>query len=265
MAAAHLTARTLSNTYLGGSCPISPIPWSMSTTLNSALAERTVGDLVTEDFRRGAIFKRFGIDFCCGGGIPLTQACDRQGADIDEVVAALEELQQSALAPQHQWFDRWEPRHLVDHIVNHHHAYVRQAIPTLRAFTQKVARVHGDSRPELVQVARTFEELAREMASHMAAEEEVLFPMIKLGVDKSGELRPLTEVIDDLEGEHDAAGGLMAEIRRLTSDFQPPDWACNTYRAAFVLLEEFESDLHTHVHLENNVLFPKVLAKSAAA
>jgi regulator of cell morphogenesis and NO signaling len=123
------------------------------------------------------------------------------------------------------------------------------------AFTAKVAHVHGPHTPELVEIARLFAELTREMEAHMANEEEIVFPRIKAG---SGE--DLAALIEQMEGEHEGAGELMHRLRRLTNDFQPPEGACNTYRASFAKLEEFEADLHTHVHLENNILFPKAIA-----
>jgi regulator of cell morphogenesis and NO signaling len=193
------------------------------------LAAVKVGDLVADDFRRARVFKNHGIEFCCGGGIPLEEACARRGVDLDTVIEALGET------------DR-DP----------------ESVPALRAFTSKVARVHGDARPELHGIAERFEELAREMEEHMAFEETDLFPRIRRGEFDAA------EALARAEDEHVKAGELMAEIRRLSGDFTPPDWACRTYQASFANLKEFEQDLHVHVHLENNVLFPKLRAAAQA-
>ena len=227
-------------------------------------AHQSVGDLVAEDYRRAAVLKRFGIDFCCGGGKTLEAACRKQGVALDEVERALDAADGHGSAPQAR-VTAWTPGFLADYVVNEHHSYVRESIPVLRAFTQKVARVHGARRPELIEIEALFEEVAVEMLEHMAEEEAVVFPRIKaVAADEAGASEPpLRALIDEMEGEHDRAGDLMREIRRLSDDFQPPADACNTWRASFAKLEEFEDDLHRHVHLENNVLFPKALALEA--
>lgn len=219
------------------------------------LATRPVGDIVSEDYRRAAALKRFGIDFCCGGKMPLEDACQRKGVALDDVLEALavSDAHGTATLPR---VSAWEPSFLADYIVNEHHTYVRESIPVLRAFTQKVARVHGAERPELVTIAHLFDALATELTEHMASEEGVVFPRIKAGGEGEPSLR---ELVADMEGEHDEAGAIMAEIRRLSRDYTPPEGACNTYRATFAKLEEFEDDLHRHVHIENHVLFPKAL------
>jgi regulator of cell morphogenesis and NO signaling len=229
------------------------------------LAQRTVGEIVAEDFRRGAVLKRFGIDFCCGGGQSLAAACKKKEVSVSAVAQALEAAGRRGETPLAR-VTSWTPGFLAEYIVNEHHSYVRESIPVLRAFTQKVARVHGGACPELVDIAIHFDAVAREMEAHMASEERVVFPRIKALADnvRSSQVgdRSLRELIDDMESEHEEAGMLMREIRKLSADYRPPEWACNTYRAAFAKLEEFEEDLHRHVHLENNVLFPKALALS---
>ncbi|HLT47960.1 MAG TPA: iron-sulfur cluster repair di-iron protein [Rubricoccaceae bacterium] len=228
---------------------------------NTQFALRTVGDLVAEDYRRAAVLKRFGIDFCCGGGRTLEAACQKKGVAVDDVMRALEAADGRGSAPEAR-VTAWSPGFLADYIVNEHHGYVRESTFVLRAFTQKVARVHGGARPELVEIATLFEELASELEEHMDAEEAAVFPRIKALSGGAGPASgpSLEALISELEAEHDRAGELMREIRRLSDDYTPPEGACNTYRAAFAKLEEFEDDLHRHVHLENNVLFPKALA-----
>ena len=227
------------------------------------LATRLVGDLVAEDYRRAAALKRFGIDFCCGGRVPLGDACRKKGVSLDEVAEALAASDAHGAAPLPR-VDAWAPGFLADYVVNEHHTYVRESLPVLRAFTEKVARVHGAERPELVEIARLFGALAAELETHMASEEDVVFPAIKtLEGGTASDGPALRDLVGDMEAEHDEAGRLMAEIRRLSDDYTPPEGACNTYRAAFAKLEEFEDDLHRHVHLENHVLFPKALALEA--
>jgi len=232
---------------------------------SQTLSTRSVGDIVSEDYRRAAALKRFGIDFCCGGKTTLEAACEAKGvtvADVEEALAA-SDAHGIATLPR---VTAWDPVFLADYVVNEHHTYVRESIPVLRAFTQKVARVHGAERPELVTIAHLFDALATELTKHMASEEEVVFPRIKaLASDPDGP--SLRQLVEDMEAEHDEAGTIMAEIRRLSADYTPPEGACNTYRATFAKLEEFEDDLHRHVHIENHVLFPKALgaAPSVAA
>lgn len=224
------------------------------------LATQTVGDLVAEDYRRAAALKRFGIDFCCGGKVSLDAACRTKGVTLDDVVEALAASDSHGVATLPR-VAAWPPSLLVDNVVHEHHTYVRETVPVLRAFTEKVARVHGAERPELVEIANLFGCVADELATHMTSEEDVVFPRIKaLEAGRADGGPALRDLVDEMEAEHDEAGRLMAEIRRLSADYTPPEGACNTYRAAFAKLEEFEDDLHRHVHLENHVLFPKALA-----
>jgi len=237
------------------------IPMNTPTNALLPFADRTVGDLVAEDYRRGAIFKQFGIDFCCGGGRTVAAACERRGVDPAALERALADAdRRTGDVPAR--VTAWSPSFLADYIVNEHHTYVRESLPVLRAFAQKVAKVHGHARPELLDIAERVEALAAELTEHLASEENEVFPRIKAlaSATATDDREALRALIDEMEDEHDGAGTLMLEIRTLSDDFTPPEWACNTYRALFAKLEEFEDDLHRHVHLENNVLFPKALA-----
>jgi regulator of cell morphogenesis and NO signaling len=225
---------------------------------------RPVGEVVADDYRRGAVFKRFGIDFCCSGARTVQEACDRKGVDYETLQGELLAADRSRSGQDAPDVRRWDPAFLADYIVNVHHGYVRETLPVLRFFTTKVARVHGAARPELVEIAGLVEEMATAMDEHMAGEENVLFPHVRGlttaskegGTVDPGALQSTADTIRAMEGEHDHAGEVMRRIRELSDDYTPPDWACNTYRAAFAKLEEFEEDLHRHVHLENNILFP---------
>ena len=231
------------------------------------MAQRTVGELVTEDYRRASVFKKHGIDFCCGGGKTLRAACEKKGVSLDEMSRALEAAEQrggtTSMRPA-----TWSPDFLADYIVNEHHTYVRESIPLLQEFLHKVARVHGTANPEVVDIARRFDEVASELRQHMVKEEDVLFPYVKalVAAKKSGQapdppaFGTVRNPIRMMEHEHDAAGDAMREIRRLSGEYTPPEHACTTYRVTYAKLEEFEGDLHRHVHLENNVLFPGAVA-----
>jgi regulator of cell morphogenesis and NO signaling len=223
----------------------------------------TVGQLVADDYRRAPVLNRFGIDFCCRGGVSLEVAARKAGVPIADVERALAAATTEAGVAQPRVED-WDPAFLAQYIVNQHHTFVRGQVPPLAAFTQKVARVHGERHPETVEIADRFERMAGVLERHMQREENEVFPRIADAAAgrPAGDLGAL---IDELETEHEDAGDLMREIRALSDDFTPPPDACNTYRAAYANLELFEADLHRHVHLENNVLFPKAVTQSQDA
>jgi regulator of cell morphogenesis and NO signaling len=227
--------------------------------------QTTIRQIVADDYRAAAIFQKHGLDFCCGGNRPVADACEEKGIDARAVTAELQE----ALAPASDQprVNAWDLDFLADYIVSNHHAYVRSAIETIGAHTRKVATVHGERHPETVEIAARFEEIAAEMTSHMGKEELVLFPYIKaLAVAKrEGGAAPrapfgsIANPIRMMETEHQSAGDTMAAIRRLSRDYAPPEDACTTYQVTYKELEAFEADLHRHVHLENNILFPRAL------
>jgi regulator of cell morphogenesis and NO signaling len=237
-----------------------------------ATLDTSVREIVTGDFRAAAVFEHLGIDFCCGGRRSLRDACVERRLDPDDVLA-----QVSAACgrkdPSAPGFTDWPADSLIAYIVGHHHAYVRRALPAIVAHARKVATTHGAAHPELTEVAAIFEEVADEMASHMAKEEGVLFPYISslAASVRLGEPPPhapfgsVDKPIAMMEHEHDDAGRAMARIRELTQDYTLPAGACTTYATCFRELEEFERDLHVHVHLENNLLFPKAHALAARA
>ena len=228
------------------------------------LCNRTVGDVVAEDYRRADIFKQYGIDFCCGGNKTVKEACEAQGIACDDILASFAAVEQEPLQPNHVNVRSWEPDFLASYIVNVHHRYVREQGAILRELTQTVARVHGETNPESVQIAGLVEELVQELEEHAEKEEKELFPYVEaLCAASRGEASlphsaagTVTEPITALEHEHDQAGALMHEIRTLSGGFQAPEAACNTFQVTYAKLEQFEADLHRHVHLENNVLFP---------
>ncbi|KAA3612553.1 MAG: iron-sulfur cluster repair di-iron protein [Calditrichaeota bacterium] len=238
----------------------------MDTKLHDA-ANKTVAQLVTEDYRKAEVFKKFGIDFCCGGKRTVHDVCEEKGLDLKLV---LQELEKSGSASQSQQenADRWELGFLADYIVNVHHKYVSENIPLLLEFSGKVARVHGENYAEVVKIAGLFEEVAAELQQHLLKEERILFPYIKHleNIQKTGEpfsappFESAKNPIAMMEAEHERAGSALAQIDQLSNNYTPPEDACNTFRISYSKLKEFEEDLHRHVHLENNILFPKAIA-----
>ncbi len=224
------------------------------------LQKVAVGDIVANDFRTSSIFKNAGIDFCCGGKQSLADACSEKGINANKLESDLLKIMDEP-ASQGTNFKEWEPVFLCDYIVNTHHKFVSKNMPELVFYTDKIANVHGDHHPELVKVANLFSQINTELLQHLKNEEEVFFPAIK-EVVSTGSVKAKETIkseIKRLSGEHDFAGGAMDEINKITGDYKLPDDACNTYRVAFQLLEQFEDDLHIHVHLENNILFAKAL------
>lgn len=230
-----------------------------------ALKDRTVADLVTENIKTAHVFKKYGIDFCCGGGEKIEKACIKKDIDL----AMLEIELHSAIGSGERHFDysSWDLDFLCDHIVNVHHRYIEENIPLLLQYTERVAKVHGASNPEVRKIENLFHQVAGELVNHLKKEELLLFPFIKKMVDaeeveETLERPPFGTTenpVKMMEEEHEHAGALFRKIAKLSNNYTPPPTACNTFRAMYSKLEEFEQDLHLHVHLENNILFPKAL------
>lgn len=223
-------------------------------------ATRTIGEIVAQDFRTATIFREAGIDFCCGGKKTLTEACAEKGLDPAAFAARLENSDEIRTAVAHK-FNEWQPGFLCDYIVNEHHTSVRKALPDLVFYTQKIAKVHAGNHPELQEVADLFAQINKELLQHMKKEEDILFPAVKEFFSTNSEKSKATirREMNTILVEHEFAGGAMDRINSITGGYKLPDDACNSYRLTFNLLEKFEDDLHTHVHLENNILFPKTL------
>ncbi|MCH8494117.1 MAG: iron-sulfur cluster repair di-iron protein [Balneolales bacterium] len=218
--------------------------------------DQHIADIVTNDYRTAGVFKQYGIDFCCGGKIPLSEVCQKKGIDIDVLSGELQNLYETP--SMNTDYTSWSINRLSDFIVGYHHGYIRDAIPRITSYANKVASRHGNTHPDLIEIYEEFQRLSAELMDHAEDEETRVFPALK---NLSNGNRPddttLNAMIDELESEHTAAGESIARIRTLTSDFTPPEWACNTFRILFKELEAFETDLHHHVHLENNILFRK--------
>lgn len=227
---------------------------------------KTIGEMVAQDYRKASIFKKYGLDFCCGGNKTLDKVCAEKGIDLIEITEALNTVDHSTLTSTTD-FNTLELDALIDHIISTHHKYVAETIPLLTEFSQKVAKVHGAANPEVVEIYQYYQTVAAELALHMQKEELMLFPNIRRMVlaNRSGEqfapqpFGTIANPIHSMEAEHESAGEAMQSIRDLSNNYTPPAHACNTYRVLYSKLEEFENDLHQHVHLENNILFPKAI------
>jgi regulator of cell morphogenesis and NO signaling len=229
------------------------------------LAEETIGEMVTKDYRKAQIFKKLGIDFCCGGKKTLSEVSRSKGISLEAIKFELASLN-GAENSNELGFDKWELDFLSDYVVKTHHQYCRESIPFITELAEKVARVHGANHPEVIQVAEVFGQIAHDLALHMSKEERILFPFIKelVNAKRTGRelINPFGDVTDPIrvmEMEHEQVGENLDEIRRITSDYELPAGACNSYTILYRKLEEFENDLHKHVHLENNILFPKAI------
>ena len=222
-----------------------------------------IGDIVTQDFRAAEVFKKAGIDFCCGGSQSLEDACRDKKLDVAEIESELSKLENSELVSSHR-FNEWKLDFLCDYIVNTHHQTVMKLLPQLTFYTQKIAEVHGDNHPELSEIANLFAQVDTELRQHLCNEEEVLFPAIRevLKTNSAESKATIISEITRMTGEHEFAGGAMDKINELSHRYAVPDDGCNTYRVAYKLLEQFEDDLHIHVHLENNILYPKAMKLS---
>ena len=241
--------------------------WKIKITRRiSGENEETLGEIAAKDLRKAQIFRKYGLDFCCGGKKTVKEACSEKGLDVAKIEQEL--LQADKVVSSRPLpYNEWELDFLADYIVNTHHSYVKKNLPDILAYANKVARVHGSRHPELLPVRELVEEVYNEMMNHMVKEERILFPYIKDIVTAQKNTQPLQashfgtvqNPINMMEMEHEVVGKNMEEIRTLTQNYVLPDDACASYSLLYRMLDEFEEDLHIHVHLENNILFPKAL------
>jgi len=234
--------------------------------IQGEIRHKLVGQLVGDDFRRASVFKSFDIDYCCGGKKTLEQACKENDLEIGDVVTTLYEVVKQAKESGID-YRQWKLDYLCDYIVNTHHAYVNSAIDEISMNLEKVLRAHGSSHPELLEIKACFDQLSSELTTHMKKEEIILFPHIKRMVQAQNThqkpSRPpfgsIQNPINAMEAEHVGAGDILARIRNLSSDFTVPEDGCTTYRVTLAGVHQFEEDLHQHIHLENNILFPSAI------
>lgn len=236
-----------------------------------AIATQTVREIALERPASVRVFEKFGIDYCCGGHRPLESACAEKGVPLENVLGALQSLTSEASSAAKDWSNSTLAA-LCKHIVSTHHAYVRRELPRLQQLAEKVVDRHGPLHEELPLVQATLADLDTELVQHLGKEEGVLFPYITRLENAliTGSALPQAHFpsvampIAVMTREHDTAGALMAKVRQLSRDFQLPEGACPTYHAFYDGLHEFELDLHQHIHLENNLLFPRAIAMEAS-
>jgi regulator of cell morphogenesis and NO signaling len=222
------------------------------------LLNKTLSQIVTENYQAARVFEKYGLDFCCKGKRPLTDALTEKQIDSSLLVNELTEA--IALPNTASDFNKMSLTELAEYIVRVHHTYVKINMPQILSYVLRVATKHGERFPYMKEVYILLAELKEEMDQHMVKEEKVLFPRIKLleiSQDNVTNLEFLSGPISVMEHEHDNAGTIMQQIRELTNNYEAPETACTTFRLALSALEGFEHDLHQHVHLENNILFPR--------
>ncbi|MEC3879487.1 iron-sulfur cluster repair di-iron protein [Parapedobacter sp. 10938] len=239
-----------------------PETWQVQLTKPAAEAAETVGEIAAKDMRKAEVFKKLGIDFCCGGKKTLKEAIAEVGLTEAQVKEELERSEAAGGGQATHDFDSWDLGFLADYIYNVHHKYVRESGPVIEQLAEKVASRHGAVHPELFELSKGLKELMADMYNHQQKEERVLFPAIKT-LEANGEPGQMTIGIEGpvhmMEAEHDSAGDELKALRKLTKDYELPADACNSYTYLFEKIKEFENDLFQHIHLENNILFPKAL------
>lgn len=227
--------------------------------------ETAVGEIVRAFPARSRIFENLELDYCCGGKQSLAEACQRKGLDPATVVAMLTALEYPGERVQADP-DTLTLSQLCDHIERVHHAYLRAELPRLDFMSRKVVAIHGDVEPRLLDMRRIFELFSERVAAHTSEEEAEVFPAIrKLEANDREKAYPLSALkneFEKLESEHKDIGATLGQFKELTNNYTPPDWACGTLRALYDGLRRMERDMHQHIHEENNVLFPRVLALS---
>lgn len=227
----------------------------------------TIGEIVAHDFRTAALFSKLGIDFCCRGNRTIEEVSEKKGLDATQLQRELDEILQKTESGSID-FKSWPLDLLADYVEKTHHRYIEEKTPVLLAFLHKLCKVHGERHPELFEINRLFTESAQDLAAHLKKEELILFPFVRKMVNaritgkkfERPQFGTVENPIEMMKHEHDTEGERFREIARLTNHYTAPADGCNTYRTAFLMLEEFEQDLHKHIHLENNILFPNALA-----
>ncbi|MDD2899461.1 MAG: iron-sulfur cluster repair di-iron protein [Desulfuromonadaceae bacterium] len=235
-----------------------------STLQTNYTLNTTIGEIVAADYRTAKVFESHGIDFCCGGKVALSSICQEKAIDPDTLLREIEAIKSEQI-DRSQNYTSWELPFLVDYIVNTHHAYLKENDVKIASYTRKIAEVHGVHHPEVLEIATIFQKIATDMAAHLIEEEDVFFPAVKRAdaERKAGnapskeDSNVVKESLAKLSREHEEIGDAIHTIRHLSKDYEIPKDTCNTFMITYQKLKEFEDDLHKHVHLENNILFPK--------
>lgn len=230
------------------------------------LADKTIGEIVAEDYRTASVFENYGIDFCCNGNRSISAACSDKGINVEELLSKVEHVKQGGASGTPD-FQSWPLDLLVDYIEKKHHRYVEEKIPVLKQYLEKISQVHGARHPELLEIAALFNGSAGELTAHMKKEEFILFPYVRKIVKarqmgehpEEPQFGSAENPIRMMMQEHDNEGERFRKISGLSNDYTAPEDACNTYKVTYAMLKEFEDDLHLHIHLENNILFPNTI------
>lgn len=237
-----------------------PATWRVSITKTKETG-KTVADILLENPKAAGVFKKFHIDYCCKGKTLFEEACEEAGLDPEELQDQIDKAGENPAFNMRA--QEWGLDFLADYIVHNHHQYVRDTTPDLLALSEKVARVHGNRHPELLEINATIYAIADELLQHMVKEEQTLFPAIKKLYRKESlsgfPFATIQAPINMMEMEHANAGDGFERIRELSDNFTVPEDACTSYRLLFDMMQAYEDDLHQHVHLENNILFPKAI------
>jgi regulator of cell morphogenesis and NO signaling len=245
-----------------------PEVWEVEIRKHSAdHVSETVGGIVAKDLQKAMVFKKYGIDFCCGGKKSLEDACREQGLDVLKVRQELEQPSREAAGytPELK-YDEWSAGFLADFIEQVHHSYVRKGIPVLKDLAESVCTHHASTHPELIQIREKVLEIANELVVHMKKEEQVLFPYIRKmeaslasGVAMTGGFPSVKSPVSVMEQDHEVVGALFADIDKLSGNYLAPADSCQSYKLFYKKLQEFYQDLILHIHLENNILFPRAV------
>lgn len=233
------------------------------------ISNMTLGEIVTHNYKAAAALEKFSLDFCCKGDQTIEEACRAAGTDPALVLAELSRLEETHDSGFD--FDSWPLSALADYIVRRHHAYVEQQTPRINRYLDKIGQVHGARHPELLEIRSIFSEVGGELIIHMKKEELMLFPFIKAleraaATNKKAESPLFKSVrfpVEMMKADHAEEGEKFARIAALSGNYSVPEDACNTYAVAYKMLKDYEQDLHLHIHLENNILFPKAISIEA--
>lgn len=227
-------------------------------------SERTIGEIVANDYRTAKVFENHKIDFCCGGNVALDAVCKSKGIDLAAIIRELHAARSEPIE-QNQNYASWELPFLADYIINAHHTYLKENTGQIAAYAHKIASVHGTHHPEVIEIAAIFDAIAADLTAHLQEEEDVFFPTIKriYAARKAGstpaenDIETVRTSLRKLSHEHEVIGDAIHSIRHLAKEYTIPGDVCSTFVVTYRKLKEFEDDLHKHVHLENNILFLK--------
>ncbi|MFK7001655.1 iron-sulfur cluster repair di-iron protein [Flavobacterium oreochromis] len=232
----------------------------------NTIEHKLVGDYVAEDYRTAQIFSKFGIDFCCKGNRTIKEVCNTVGIQEDILIKELNSLDRNLTIDSNN-FKAMSLDTLIDYIEEKHHTYVEEKIPVIMQLLNKICQVHGTKNPDLFEIRDLFVASSNDLSQHMKKEELILFPFIKKMVSAANNDIKITtpsfmtvnNPIQMMKHEHENEGDRFDKISKLTNRYTPPQGACNTYKVTYAMLNEFEEDLHKHIHLENNILFPSAM------